>query len=380
MLWVVFAVLTGVSIFSVLWPLARVRQRDSDVESDIVFYEERLAEIDREVERSLIAPEDAQAVKAEAARRLLHSAETRPQGSRGVGFSRNRVRFAAVLSLVLVPAVAFGVYTKVGNPELPDEPLESRLQDDPSKMSLQMAIAKVEAHLAENPTDGRGYDVLAPAYLKIGRVEDAVRASQMAMNLLGESPDRLSLYGECLVFVAKGVVTKEAQDAFSKALALAQGGTVPKASLFLGLAAEQDGDAPRAVAIWSKLLEEVPTAPWSEGLRDKIASLSGDKGTVADRTAPAFAPQQTPQGAAIAAMPEAERDSVIRGMVDRLATRLQQNGQDVEGWLRLVRAYKVLNEGDKARSALGEARKSLSSDAAASARLDALARELGLEG
>ena len=31
-------------------------------------------------------------------------------------------------------------------------------------------------------------------------------------------------------------------------------------------------------------------------------------------------------------------------MVDRLATRLKQDGNDVEGWLRLVRAYKVLGD------------------------------------
>ena len=39
---------------------------------------------------------------------------------------------------------------------------------------------------------------------------------------------------------------------------------------------------------------------------------------------------------------------MIRGMVERLATRLKQNGDDVEGWLRLVRAYMVMGDRDKA--------------------------------
>ena len=51
-------------------------------------------------------------------------------------------------------------------------------------------------------------------------------------------------------------------------------------------------------------------------------------------------------------MSEADRGAMIRGMVDRLATRLKQNGDDVEGWLRLVRAYMVMGERDKAASAL----------------------------
>jgi cytochrome c-type biogenesis protein CcmH len=52
-----------------------------------------------------------------------------------------------------------------------------------------------------------------------------------------------------------------------------------------------------------------------------------------------------------------DRAQMIRGMVDGLATRLQKNPDDVEGWLRLGRAYGVLEEPDKARDALGEAAK-----------------------
>jgi len=366
MLWLVFAVLTGIAIFSVLWPLARTPRRDENVERDIAFYEERLVEIDREVERALIAPEDAKVVKAEAARRLLTAADR--DKTLKANPSRVRIRVAAVLVLILVPAVALGVYTDVGHPNLPDQPLEARLESDPGRMDLQTAVARVEAHLAENPLDGRGYEVLVPAYLRLGRKEDAARAGENALRLLGETPDRLALYGEMLVLNASGVVTKDAQEAFTKAVA---GGTfVPKASLYLGLAAEQDGDQARALSIWGKLLaESPPDAPWADGLRKKVAELSG-KG---------MAP---PSGAAaaIAAMPDAERNATIHTMVDRLAARLAENGQDIEGWLRLVRAYTVLNEGDKARSALSDARRSLGNDPAAISRIDALAHELGIEG
>jgi cytochrome c-type biogenesis protein CcmH len=358
--------LTGIAIFSVLWPLARAPRRDDNVERDIAFYEERLLEIDREVDRALIAPEDAKVVKAEAARRLLTAADR--DKTQAPSFSQGRIRLAAILVLVLVPLVALGVYGDVGHPNWPDQPLEARLESDPGRMNLQTAVAKVEAHLAENPLDGRGYEVLVPAYLRMGRKEDAARAAESALRLLGETPDRLALYGEMLVLNADGVVTKDAQEAFTKALA--GGASVPKASLYLGLAAEQDGDQARALSIWGKLLaESPPNAPWAEGLRKKVAELSG-KG----------APPPSGEAAAIAAMPDAERNATIHTMVDRLAARLAQNGQDIEGWLRLVRAYKVLNEGDKARTALDDARKSLGNDPAAISRIDALAHELGIEG
>jgi cytochrome c-type biogenesis protein CcmH len=71
---------------------------------------------------------------------------------------------------------------------------------------------------------------------------------------------------------------------------------------------------------------------------------------------------------------------MIRGMVDRLATRLATSGGGAEEWQRLIRAYTVLHETDKAKDALASARKALSGDAQAGQQLDALARELGIGG
>jgi cytochrome c-type biogenesis protein CcmH len=50
-------------------------------------------------------------------------------------------------------------------------------------------------------------------------------------------------------------------------------------------------------------------------------------------------------------MSEKDRGEMIRGMVARLADRLKENGGDVDGWQRLLRAYMVLGERDKAFAA-----------------------------
>src|ERR1041384_125195 len=67
-----------------------------------------------------------------------------------------------------------------------------------------------------------------------------------------------------------------------------------------------------------------------------------------------------------------DRDAMVRGMVDRLAARLKQDGSDLDGWLRLVRAYTVLGERDRALSALTDARRALGQDADKLRRLDDL--------
>ncbi len=79
-------------------------------------------------------------------------------------------------------------------------------------------------------------------------------------------------------------------------------------------------------------------------------------------------------------MSEADRGAMIHSMVDRLASRLKQNGDDVEGWLRLVRAYMVMGDRDKAKSALTDARQAVANDAERLRQLNEGLKNLGLDG
>ena len=82
---------------------------------------------------------------------------------------------------------------------------------------------------------------------------------------------------------------------------------------------------------------------------------------------------------AIAALPQAERDAAIRGMVEGLAARLKADGGTLPDWLRLIRSQAVLGDREAARESVTMARGWLSQDASALAALDALAAELTLK-
>jgi cytochrome c-type biogenesis protein CcmH len=84
--------------------------------------------------------------------------------------------------------------------------------------------------------------------------------------------------------------------------------------------------------------------------------------------------------AAAAEMPAEQRQAMIHGMVERLAARLKSDGADVDGWLRLMRAYMVLGERDKARSAAADARRALAGAPDKLRRIDQAAKGLGLDG
>ncbi|MGH6841602.1 MAG: c-type cytochrome biogenesis protein CcmI [Methylocella sp.] len=365
MLWLIFAVFTAIAVLSVLWPLAKTPRGFTRGEASIAHYKAQLAEIERDESQRLVAPEDAASAKAEAARRLIaaDAAHEPPPPA-----SRTRVQLASTCVLIFVPVVALALYTYIGHPELPDAPLAARLDASPARMDLAAAIAKVEAHIAQHPDDGRGYEVLAPVYLKMGRAGDAVISAREALRLLGATPARHTLYGQALVAAASGVVTPEAKQSFEAAAAKDSSAAEPR--FFLGLAAEQEGDRARAREIWSKLAAEAPEgAPWARALRERLAALGAGP-----------AKPQDGMAAKIEALPEAGRTNAIRGMVEGLAARLAQNGQDLEGWLRLVRSYTMLHDEAKARAALVDAKRSFTGDPNALARIKALARELGLEG
>lgn len=364
MLWLIFAGLTVVAVLSIVWPLVKAPRDSSWRAFAIDVYKAQVAEIDRDSAQGLVAPNDATGAKAEAARRFLAAAETpidHPPSSKWKAWA------ASIAAMIFVPALALGLYVSIGHPGLPDAPLAARHDAEPARIDMAAAIARIEAHLEQNPDDGRGYEVLAPVYLRIGRGQDAVRAYAAALRLLGDNVERRTRYGEALVFAANGVVTAEAKAAFEAVLAKDPSAKMPR--FFLGLAAEQNDEVARARDYWNTLLAEEPAnSPLAEALRQRIAALSG----------PGEAGRAS-LAAKLESLPAAEQTNAIRGMVERLATRLSQNGQDVEGWLRLVRAYAVLQDADKARKALLDAKRNLATDAPAIARIDALARELGLE-
>jgi cytochrome c-type biogenesis protein CcmH len=348
--WTIFALMTAAAVMAVLLPLARARVADGG--NDLAVYRDQLDEIGRDREAGVIGAAEAEAARIEVSRRIIAAAE---RGGRvAVEGAGSRRRAAALLAIIAVPLVAIAGYALRGQPGYPGQPLAERRQQAPGQSDIAALIARIEAHLSANPEDGRGWEVVAPVYLRLGRVPDAVRARANALRLLGATADREADLAEAQVAAAGGVVTAEAKATLERAIALSA--DHPKAGYLLGLAAEQDGRPAEARAIWSRLVEIAPpNAPWLGILRSEVARL----------------------GSADAPPPTA---TDIRGMVDGLAARLAADGSDFEGWLRLVRSYSVLGEADKARAAAATVRQRFAAEADKIGQLDALMRELGMGG
>lgn len=370
-LWFVFALMTVAAIFAVLLPLGRsgrAQNQGSQNQGEVAVYKDQLAEIERDLAAGLIAAPEAEAASIEISRRLLAAASEPATAPRS---SVRWRRAAAVLALAGLPLVAVGVYMPLGSPRLQDFPLAQRERGSGSGMaqSLDNLVVQVEQHLEKNPTDGRGWNVLAPVLERLGRFDEAVRAYRNSLTYNGESPERRSDLGEAIAAAANGVVTAEAKTEFERARAL--DADDPKANYFLGLAAEQDGRKDDAANLWRALLAKAPAdAPWRPLVQSSLVRVGGG-------AMPALSDETI---AASKDMNEGDRNAMVRGMVERLATRLKQNGDDVEGWLRLVRAYLVMGDRDKAVGASSDARQAVANDAARLKQLNEGLKTLGLEG
>lgn len=394
-LWLLFALMTAAAIFAVVWPLGR-RPKAAAAGNDVAVYRDQLDEIDRDRALGTIGTVEAEAARVEVSRRLLAAADAAdaPKSRTDDAGLTWRRRLAALAMLVAVPLVAGPFYFTLGSPDLPGQPYAERLArvhdgvpmtaggQNTQGQSIEALIARVEAYLERNPEDGRGWELIAPVYMRIGAYEAAAKARANALRILGSTADREADYGEATMAAANGVITAEAKASFDRAIKLD-----PKnvsARFYLGLAAEQDGRKTEALATWRALLAEAsPDAGWTDFVTRAIARVEGkpvstppDRAVVAAKApAEASAPAQSQANA-----PDPQQNDMVRGMVARLAERLQQDGTDVDGWLRLVRSYTVLGDPEKARSAVANARRAIAGDPDKLRRLDAGLKELGFDG
>lgn len=372
-LWLIFAVLTAAAMGAVVWPLLRP-PRASTGGSDRYVYQDQLREIDRDRAAGLIAEPEAQSARVEIARRLLTAAAAEPSGQVPAAAAVRLRGAIAVAAVLLLPAVAVSFYITLGSPAIPVQSALTRVKTPTGTESIAQLVGKVEAHLAQNPNDGRGWELIAPVFMQLGRFGDAVVARQKAIALNGDTPMRESDLGDAVVAAANGVVTDDAKRAFQRALA--GDAQDAKARYFLGLADEQDGNREAAAAKWRALLDSAPPdAPWAGFVRAALARVIGD--------GPRPAASDGPDAHALAAaanMSEAQRREMIGGMIQRLADRLRSDGNDVDGWVRLVRAYAVLGDRDKAKGAAADARRALQGNPENIKQIDALVRGLGLDG
>ena len=364
MIWIVFAAMTAAVIGALLLPVVSSKPAGSVAERnahDRAVFRDQLAELDRDVERGTIGQADADAARNEISRRLIAAAQE--PARRTV----STFAWAAIAATLIVPAVALPLYLRAGNPQLPDVPHAWRMENAEKNGDIDALIEKVEQHLLGNPDDVQGWQILAPAYRRAQRWDDAVEAYRNIIRLSPPDATNISDYAEAQVMANQGMVTAPAHALFQQALNLDP--KLPKARFYDALALKQEGKTEEAKAAFDAFLKDTPAdAPWRPMLLSEMQDISAR---------PPALDQQTMANASN--MSASDQQAMIRSMVDGLDQKLAANPDNLDGWLRLIRARAVLGDTDKAKASYKKALDQFGGNQAALAQLSALGKEMSLE-
>ncbi len=374
-IWILFAVMTTAATAILLHPLSTGGRKAASVKADAgKVYRDQLFELDEDIASGRISPGEYELAKAETARRLFKAADD----NRPAQTAQRSDRWLKHAIAVFLPLLSITLYVSLGSPDLPSRPLAIRLAGPGEDLAI--LVKKMEDHLAGQPEDGRGWDVIAPVYLKMGRVDDAAKAYRAALRLGGANVSRMEGLSETLMATSNGLVTTDVLDELKQILSLEPNN--PRARFYIALSLEQAGRPGEARGAFEDLARQSPAdAPWLPLVNEHIAKNGGTAVASAGEAAAQPAAPGGPTAEDVAAaetMNSGDRQQMIRGMVESLDAKLSADPNNFEGWMRLVRSYAVLNDKDRAATALKRGLAAFPASGDQGKQLLALGKELGI--
>ncbi len=333
--WLIAAGLSVVAAVILLRPLSgRLRSEDSD--RALAVYRDQLAEIARDQERGLLEAEEAAAAEREVKRRMISASETTPGEP-----ARLVPRWAQAVVVVCVPALGLALYLSQGNPDLPALPIAERpatlMQE---RAAIRAEIAELSRTIRDNPQALRPYLALADAHIALQQYRAAVTPLEQAVMLTDRAPPLVYALAETLIRANDETVGERARELLDEVVEKVPND--PRARYLLAVADEQQGRADIALGKMQGILRDLPASSDMRPLLiARIAELSEQTG-IPVPPPPAMPALDEETVSAAQDMSAEDREAMIDGMVASLAARLEEQPDDVEGWLRLTRSYQVL--------------------------------------
>jgi|GEM_PF-54893 len=353
-----FLLLTAVAILLLVLPFLRREAAPARNSFDLAVHQDQLTELERDLERGVIDAEAARAARLEIQRRIIALDGDDKTTLATAGQGRFGMMLTAFL-VVVVPVASAFVYFQLGRPHMRDVPLATRIlpadQQVAGQESVLAGIQDLQTQLEATPEDGGMWAQLARAQLNASLYGDAAGSFNKAIEFSDENPMLRTELGEALVSGAEGMVTPGALEQFEQVVASVP--NEPRALYYIGLASAQEGDVDNAVQTWRDLLEVSPSnAPFRTQIIRSIRGVLESNGRPADEIIASLPAGGAAAAGADVAGAHSEQDEQIRAMVDGLAARLENEPDNVQGWLMLGRSRLVLQEPELAQQAFERAK------------------------
>lgn len=404
-----FWIITGCLTLVVVATLVRALLRGSAdsrpaAAYDLDVYRDQLKEVERDLERGVVSPADAERAKTEVSRRIL-AADAALQDAQSTTATGRSGPILAALTAVVVVSGAFVLYLQLGAPGYGDLALSDRIEaaqimreERPDQGAAEASIPdqpppadttpdyvalveRLREAVAQRPDDMRGFTLLSQSEARLGNFATAHAAQARVIELKGAEATAadLSEYADLMILAAGGYVSPEAEQVLERTLSMDP--TDGPARYYYGLMMAQTGRPDTALRIWDQLLREGPIdAAWIPPIDAQIEDMAMRAGV--DYARPAMGTGRGPSAADIEAagdMSPAERMEMIQGMVAGLSDRLATDGGPVEDWAQLISALGVLGERDRAAAIFENAMEVFGTDPAAVDLLNRTADRVGLQ-
>ena len=265
------------------------------------------------------------------------------------------------ISSLFIICISSIIYYKIGSPfidmnELNSSKLkliESKNQKD---IVFNQDLKKLNELLLKSKVDPSNLNVLLNLASTASRLNknDLEISSLNKILSIKNTPKLKSLLAQAIVRKADGQVTSKAQKLINEALI---GNPLdPGANFLYGLAQSQIGNEEEALKIWFKLYKITKDSDtWKDDLETNIRSAAKNLGISNKVLQDKFKTSLDFKNSIaqnILNLNEETQKIKINQMVDQLAKRLTKSENDLNGWLKLYRSYKVLNDKEKAINAI----------------------------
>ncbi|MBC8519765.1 MAG: c-type cytochrome biogenesis protein CcmI [Gammaproteobacteria bacterium] len=259
MFWSGSIVMVAIALFFLLPPLLG-RGKTVGVarrETNLTIFQQRLEELKDDRESGEISSEQFEQAEADLKRELLADLEGEEHK---VEQNSSAGRVGALIAIVLVPLIAFGIYGKIGAPEAINVKVASAsAQQQQSTKNFEDVVAQLEKKLEQNPDNSEGWMMLAKSYEVLGRNSEIVNVYERAIEKMGESVDSQLFmeYGEALATRNGGSWMGKPVDQLTRALDIDP--TNRDALWISGHAYFDLGKYEKALGFWERLANTAPT-------------------------------------------------------------------------------------------------------------------------
>jgi len=247
-------------LFVILITLLKThRQDNTELFGNTDLYQQRLSEIESDIDNGLLSGTEAKKVRKEYQRALLIQDENKPLSGNS-SKTETSSRITAVLLLILIPVFVISLYDRLGKPELITQTALlsefNNAQNTEQKLaSVEKMLSQLEQRLINEPDDIDGWLMLTNSYSTLERYPEALRAVNNLYRLKSNDPTVLIRYADILSMTNGGIYAGRPTELINEALRLEPEN---RSGLWrAGLAANERGDIENSIIYWQRLVPKL---------------------------------------------------------------------------------------------------------------------------